>query len=519
MIFSSVCTRFEKIAKDRSLWLEADFSDGCLSEQQLKKIILKFLRTNTTKLHIRGHRRKYAGHPKWKTPLINSGIIKEIGNKCVSLDEFQISEAFVDASKIKMADFSAIKTIKHFHIVDCEYFNLPSPMSHGSYFKRSHVSLPVLESLEISKCNWIDDYDIMVLSKLDSLKKLILKNDIRIGVAMAYLAVSFRFGFKSVEEIDLRGTSLKTHDVKSVVQCGRLKALYLGPIGKVKRVSDGSSYDLSLVMPDPRYREEQLQQVVVLNVGPNGPNWRQVDDDELEGMGLDWVRNAHRRFRERNAVEDEDVHYFVGRDGRPVDGDSEEAEREAKKDEGGALSLEDESCQKNLDGETSSGGKRKDREEDCDSQSSKKKRLEDDVENLESKPGPSKSLDKQSRTEKKCDDDQCDEIDKTHCDANNPNINHEVNNQVHNERDDELTDNMVEAFGNFTKHLQTLVLTGCAITDNGLKNILNRVPTLKYLDVRNTYVTHSGIIEAHLTRSDCIIKSNPPITSLGNNTR
>ncbi|CAL4070694.1 unnamed protein product, partial [Meganyctiphanes norvegica] len=99
--------------------------------------------------------------------------------------------------------------------------------------------------------------------------------------------------------------------VNSIVQNGKLRALYLGPIGgRVMRLSEESSAPgHNLVMPDPRRRQEERQQVVVINVGPDGPQWRQVGDEELEGLGLQWVRNAP--VARPQPQHDPDRHYFI----------------------------------------------------------------------------------------------------------------------------------------------------------------------------------------------------------------
>ena len=80
--------------------------------------------------------------------------------------------------------------------------------------------------------------------------------------------------------------------------------------------------------------------------------------------------------------------------------------------------------------------------------------------------------------------------------------------QIVPEPDKELNDKMVDAFGDNTKQLQTLVVSGCGITDDGLLAIIINTPSLKFLDVCNTFVTYAGVLHAKTLRPDCNIQAN-----------
>ncbi|CAL4144086.1 unnamed protein product, partial [Meganyctiphanes norvegica] len=189
---TETCDRFQKVASDKSLWADADFSGGCTSLQQFKHYC-KFLTHTTKRLVLRGYKKKYAATPKWKTPLISAALLKFIGEKSPNLENLVIKEGYIDANKLKIIDFETVPNLLSLRIEDCEFVNLPTPPRDGSYFKRTHKVLPKLEELNIIKGGWVDDYDVMVLSKADSLKRLVLRNVPRVGRAMAYLALSFRF--------------------------------------------------------------------------------------------------------------------------------------------------------------------------------------------------------------------------------------------------------------------------------------------------------------------------------------
>nr|XP_045596013.1 uncharacterized protein LOC123756756 [Procambarus clarkii] len=496
LTLSQTCERFNKVAGDKSLWIDVNFSEGCLSLQQLKRCHV-FLRATTRRLILRGHKKKYAGTPKWKTPLISAGLLKLIGEKCPNLQELTLSEAYIDANKLKMADFLPVQSLSKFSLVDCEFVNLPSPLRDGSYFKRTQKILPRLECLKIIKCTWVDDYDVMVLSKVDSLKKLVLRNLPKVGRAMAYLALGFRFGFQNLEELDLRGTSLEDNEVISVVRNGKLRALYLGPMGPVKRLPEEPPGGHNLIMPDPRWQEER-QQVVVINVGPNGPQWRQVNDEELDGMGLQWVRNAPVVQQHRAEEEDEDRHYFIGKDGRPV-----EAEENSDDDDDDEEEDDDDDCDDDEDNGAVQGYEKREHKS-CTGEAQGKARDSSSRAISDEREGKKDNSCKNNQNKEDNDDTgenreepAGDHEDDLHCEAC----------QV---PDEGLSDKLVRAFGSTTKHLHTLVVSGCAISDYGLQEIIRLAPSLRLLDVTNTKVTSGAVQEAKVARPDCVILGGGP---------
>ena len=73
--------------------------------------------------------------------------------------------------------------------------------------------------------------------------------------------------------------------------------------------------------------------------------------------------------------------------------------------------------------------------------------------------------------------------------------------------DESLSDRLVYAFGSKTQQLDTLILSGCNITDKGLQEIIRQqnLPALKYLDVTNTRVTPAAVTEARQARPECLV--------------
>ena len=443
-------------------------TDTSLSAAQVSRRILKLLHQDTHTVQLKGH--KKTNLSKWKTDLLTPAILKKFGSTCPHLHNFEINEAVINANKLKLFDFENIKTVEHLGFRDCEFINLPCPTVDGSYFKNMASFLPNLKSLEVSYSNWITDYDLMLLSKLDSLKTLVLKCDLRIGFTTSYLAISFRFGFKALEELDMRGTSLTNMEIQSVSQGGRLKCLKLGPIGRVKRLKNDIDEGFGLVIPDPLRRDEPRQQVVVINMSANGPEWRHANDDDLDMLGLNWLKNRLNKMKTNSEKDDE--HFFFGKEGKIVRSEKQQV------------------------GECSSSGS---------STSTAKRKVE---ETHDSDDDLDDDIDEAGNAKKRCHY-QKDDIDEQAVDnASKPeNLLIEKTPPLPTQEsaapDELLSDLMIHGLRFHGKNIERLELVGCAITDNGMVELIKCLPKLSHLDVSQSHVTAQGVQQAQVLAPKC----------------
>ena len=339
---------------------------------------------------------------------------------------------------VGLNSFASLKSLTHLSFINCEFVNKPNPINNGSWFRKIENHLPNLISLEVTGTSFVDDHDMMVIAKAQRLKKLILTNCVRVGLAIPYLAIAFRFGFQSLEYLDLRGTSMQDSDVQSILQTGNLKELYLGPMGKVKRTTINASNYRNLIMPDPQRDARVNQQVLVINIGPNGPTCRQAEDHELDAMDLGWVRQQNEE-RRRNAEEHPD-HMYIG-------------------DNGNILMPE------RTDGASSSGTKRK--VENEEGTFNKKQRVCEDGSELEEIVFSDRVL----------------EGDSLGC----------VHDFTDITPDTELTDLLISYLIKKCTCLKVLHLAGCSISNEGLKAILENIPSLEYINIMCTNVTQDFV--------------------------
>ncbi|CAL4093424.1 unnamed protein product, partial [Meganyctiphanes norvegica] len=220
---------------------------------------------------------------------------------------------------------------------------------------------------------------------------------------------------------------------------------------------------------------------------------------------------------------------FLGQDGRPIEDNEEqgEGEEDEEEEENGNLGAEQPPAviQHLLPGGPSRQQQQQEQEpqqipkvqEQQQEEQQKKGRQENQEEEEELLP-PCKRprLDPtntggNSRQQKDCvDEEQKEYLDEPalHAEAemlSDDSDNEEAHHMAGFAPDEGLSDHVAGAFRGNTQHLQTLVLSGCAITDAGLHEILRVVPSLRHLDVSNSRVTSNGVQQARVIREDCVI--------------
>lgn len=238
---------------------------------------------------------------------------------------------------------------------------------------------------------------------------------------------------------------------------------------------------------DPRLEEPPHQQVLVVNMGPNGPNWRQVEDHELDDLGLDWVREQvveRKRLHQQHA----DDHYFIGENGHllqqqrrlPPVPEVEEAP----------------SCSR----------KRK-AEEDADERPSKKKKSAAEERMMEDMP----PVDLEIQPKQWNDDSEIPIVDRRVGNTLNMGCLHDIDDSY--EPDEGLNDEMLMTLVNNGTRLRKLHLAGCAITNMGLRYMLNNLPSLESINIMYTHVTQSFIddIRKSFTHVDISDARQPPL--------
>lgn len=76
---------------------------------------------------------------------------------------------------------------------------LIKPPRSPKVFNKIDQHLHFLEELSLEKCNWFETHDLVVLSKLNHLKRLNLRGCLSLRDFVPYGSIAARFGFKSLE--------------------------------------------------------------------------------------------------------------------------------------------------------------------------------------------------------------------------------------------------------------------------------------------------------------------------------
>ncbi len=85
-----------------------------------------------------------------------------------------------------------------------------------------------MQSLELSGCGWLSHHSIMALAKLPELIELDLRGCFRMGEVFAYTALATRCGFKRLERLDLRDTSINDMEWSCYGRLPKIRSLLAG---------------------------------------------------------------------------------------------------------------------------------------------------------------------------------------------------------------------------------------------------------------------------------------------------
>ncbi|XP_070517004.1 uncharacterized protein [Cardiocondyla obscurior] len=215
MAISLCCQRFAQLAQDRTLWRRVDFRVNPVMLEDLNQY-MKFLQPITMSLAMRGDLICREGSS------LTQGFFNNVKTLCGQLKELIIEEYYINGDKIHITDFPC--TIEKLSLKGCKIDYL---QSNKSYFFKMDLHMPNLTCLILSNCEWFTPHSLLVISKIPKLKELRLNSCHRLGECVAYASLATRFGFKTLEILDLRDTALGDSEVGCFSSTKTLTHLYL----------------------------------------------------------------------------------------------------------------------------------------------------------------------------------------------------------------------------------------------------------------------------------------------------
>ncbi|XP_076225038.1 uncharacterized protein LOC116424184 isoform X4 [Nomia melanderi] len=175
MAISLCCQRLGQVAQDKTLWRRVDFRALPIQLNDFLKEYIKFLQPMTTTLAIRSS--PYTEEDDGLSP----SFFNSIKTVCTQLKELIIEDYYINGDKC----------------------------------------------LILSNCQWFTPHSLLVISKMPKLKELRLNSCHRLGECVAYTSLATRFGFKTLEILDLRDTALGDSEVGCFNCTKTLTHLYL----------------------------------------------------------------------------------------------------------------------------------------------------------------------------------------------------------------------------------------------------------------------------------------------------
>lgn len=211
LFYSRTCTRLNTLAQDSTLWINVDLSLDPLSCSEIQQYIFKDVcRFQVIRsLKIRG---LVSLHPleKWKNETLTTHFLQTFIYKCPNLKHLYVHEAFLDPKKISIVSFP--EKLKSLTIESCQMASSYNPRT--SFFSKINFHFKDLEALMIENCNWFDTHDLIAFSKIPKLKVLSLKGCSSFKECVPYGSIATRFGFQSLEVLDVRETPVTDSDIQ-----------------------------------------------------------------------------------------------------------------------------------------------------------------------------------------------------------------------------------------------------------------------------------------------------------------
>ncbi|XP_068627182.1 uncharacterized protein [Battus philenor] len=142
---------------------------------------------------------------------LSSGLLMQLQQTCPNLTTLGLEFCNINCKNTGIGQFPS--TLKTLSLRGSKCFNLPMDKS---FFFKIQDHLPLLETLDVSECEWLEPSSLMPLSKLRVLRRLLASGCIRMTEFVAYASLAMRYGFRELMELDLRGCPVGDSEVSAL---------------------------------------------------------------------------------------------------------------------------------------------------------------------------------------------------------------------------------------------------------------------------------------------------------------
>ncbi|XP_055699560.1 uncharacterized protein LOC129799565 [Phlebotomus papatasi] len=218
--FGCTCTRFKELTKDKQLWQVFDFDSIPLSGIEILRR-MRYINSDTRIFRIRGLQGTYPDN-NWRNATITELMLTMLTDMCPKLEEFSLTQGFLNTSKINVLKFP--KTLKTIIFRSCSVSF--APRQHP-FFSKIDLHLEQLHRLAVEFCDWFETHDLILFSKIPQLHDLSLRGCASLKDCVPYGSLASRFGFKKLERLDVRETPISDSDIQCFNVTTTLRELLL----------------------------------------------------------------------------------------------------------------------------------------------------------------------------------------------------------------------------------------------------------------------------------------------------
>ncbi|XP_046976057.1 uncharacterized protein LOC124542167 isoform X2 [Vanessa cardui] len=181
---------------------------------------------------------RYRGFPSWtdESDMGRSGpqrcngpqfsfspqLLQQLVTTCTQLTTLAVDYCNIDCNRTSLGHFP--KMLKKLSLRGTRCFNMAVDKS---FLFKIQDHLPVLESLNVSECEWMDPATLLPLSKMPKLEELFMRDCPKLAEFVAYASLTSRYGFRTLRSLDLRGSPVGDSEVSALGWLPRLENLWL----------------------------------------------------------------------------------------------------------------------------------------------------------------------------------------------------------------------------------------------------------------------------------------------------
>ncbi|XP_012270777.1 uncharacterized protein LOC105694556 isoform X2 [Orussus abietinus] len=277
MALSLCCQRLNQVSRDRTLWRKVDFRVMPMMVEDLEKYV-HFLQPLTTSLAMRGSR------PLEKHGTLSKLFLKVIAKVCSQLKELIVEDYYIDANKIQIIDFP--ETVEKLSLKGCKLCHIQIDRS---YFFTMDLHMRSLTCLILSNCQWFMPHSLLVISKIRNLKELRLDSCHSLGECVAYTSLATRFGFKTLEILDLRDTALGDSEICCFSSTKTLTHLYLECPAVLVNTESNNHLEQQQLLDRPgrrrAFEDQNLVQIIIEHGFENNSERCLISDRAICALG------------------------------------------------------------------------------------------------------------------------------------------------------------------------------------------------------------------------------------------